>query len=74
MTADDKSLMRSLGEFVGHIWAGVRAAPDGRRTVQVSERTETERRETSRGEVTLRRTIIEEVDLPADDGRARDGQ
>lgn len=71
--------MRSLGEFFGHIAHAVRtdpakpaqaggadeAAPVDR---QVVRRTvEEEERETARGKVTLRRTIIEEVDLPRED-------
>ena len=62
-----KSIARSLGEFFGHIYRGatadVRKEPRDRSRV-VSEKTETEQRETERGKVTIRRTIIEEVDLP----------
>lgn len=59
---EDKTLMRSLGEFFGHIWKGVTSdpAPTARR-----ERTEEEHRDTPMGPVTIRRTIIEEVRLPA---------
>lgn len=71
----DKSLARSLGEFFGHIWKGVshdpaRPAPPGppdpahADRVRVRESREEETRETPHGKVTIRRTIIEEVDLP----------
>jgi hypothetical protein len=62
-----KSIARSLGEFVGHIYRGATAdvqkenEPSNR---VVSEHHESEQRDTARGSVTIRRTIIEEVDLP----------
>ena len=62
-----KSIARSLGEFVGHIWKGATAdvrQHQGAPPRVVSEKRETEQRETPRGTVTIRRTIIEEVDLP----------
>lgn len=57
------SLMRNLGAFFGHVWAGVRADPGAPRT-----RREVRRRveEESRDGVILRRTTIEEVELPID--------
>lgn len=68
--------MRNLGRFVGEIGKAVKrdpaATPDAR-TVEVNRTTETEQRETERGTVTIRRTTIEEVELPAervDEGRA----
>lgn len=60
--------MRSLGEFVGHIARAVKA-PAGappRRRVEVRRRTEAEQRDTPAGRVTLRRTTIEEIDLPGE--------
>lgn len=57
-----KSLMRSLGEFFGHIAHGFRADVRADRHVvkhEVEERTE----DTARGTVTLRRTTIEEVEV-----------
>ena len=62
MTNDKKSLMRSLGEFAGPIIKGVRTPAE-------PERLEVRRevRETTRDGMTLRRTVIEEVQLP-DDG------
>jgi hypothetical protein len=57
MTAPShKPLMRSLGEFFGHIVKAVRADP-GRKVV----RHEVE--EEQRGDLTLRRTTIEEVEV-----------
>lgn len=76
-----KTVMRSLGEFFGHIVKGVRtdpAAPPAReegpaRTV-VREETHEETSETPEGKMILRRTIIEEVELRRDekpDGRKK---
>ena len=50
--------MRSLGEFVGHVVRAVRIDPARRRTVL--NRTV---QEEQRGNVTLRRTTIEEIDV-----------
>jgi hypothetical protein len=67
----DKSLMRSLGEFVGHIVRGVKApvepTPPERR--QVNRTVEEETRDTPNGKVTLRRTTIEEVEFRPDESR-----
>ncbi len=65
MSADgDKSLMRSLGEFVGHVVKGVRTDPASPSRTEVRRTVETE----ERGDVVLRRTTIEEVEIrrPAD--------
>jgi len=51
-----KSLMRNLGEFVGHIVKGVRTDPS-RKVI----RKETE--EEQRDDIILRRTTIEEIEL-----------
>ncbi|HMN95601.1 MAG TPA: hypothetical protein PKC43_05185 [Phycisphaerales bacterium] len=67
-----KSIARSLGEFVGHLWSAVRhdPTPGARREVRrVVE-------EEDRGDVVLRRTTIEEVELrgsPARRDRERRG-
>lgn len=62
-----KSIMRSLGEFFGHIAQGVRTDPtkavEPTRTV-TRQTVEEEQRDTPQGKVTLRRTVIEEVELP----------
>ncbi|MFG0331067.1 MAG: hypothetical protein ACF8PN_14345 [Phycisphaerales bacterium] len=57
-----KSVMRSLGEFVGHIWWGVRHDPSKKRTI--IDKKVTERRE---GKVTLRETIVREIEVDHDD-------
>ena len=53
-----KSLMRSLGEFVGHISKAVRSDPEAGRTV-LNKTTEQQRR----GAITLRRTTVEEIEI-----------
>ena len=50
--------MRSLGEFVGHIMAGVKSDPTRSRQ-EVSRTVEEEQR----GDLILRRTTIEEVEM-----------
>ena len=59
------SLMRNLGRFVGAIGKAVKSDPSASKTVEVNRTTETETRETERGTVTVRRTTIEEIELPA---------
>lgn len=61
----DKGVMRSLGEFVGEVWKGVKADPSKPPTRPVSRRVEEESRDTPRGKVVLRRTVVEEIVLPA---------
>jgi len=61
---EKKSISRSVGEFFGHIFKGVRTRVDdsGREV----ERTEVSRtvKEEQRGEnVTLRRTTIDEIEV-----------
>jgi hypothetical protein len=65
--ADDKAgLARNLGRFFGHLWKGARADVKGGRETRVLRReTEEEVVQTSRGAVTVRRTVIEEVEAPA---------
>jgi hypothetical protein len=55
---DDKSLARSLGEFVGHIVHGIKAAPKQDRKVLRKDV-----QEAKQGDVTLRRTTIDEVEF-----------
>lgn len=62
----NKSLMRSLGEFVGHITRAVRSDPSREKHTVRSESVE-QQQETSEGVVTLRRTTIEEVEIRRDD-------
>jgi hypothetical protein len=51
-----KSIMRNLGEFFGHIVRGVRSTPSKK---VLRKQIEEERR----GDITLRRTTIEEVEM-----------
>lgn len=63
--APSKSLARSLGEFFGHILHGVKADPATDRKV-IRREVEEERTPTDQGEITLRRTTIEEVEIRRD--------
>lgn len=56
----EKPLMRSLGEFLGHVWQGVKTDPT-KKVVRREEEVET--RDTKDGKVILRRTIVEEVEI-----------
>ena len=58
MTSPNKPLMRSLGEFVGHIVKAVRSDPRAQRTV-LNKTTQQEKR----GAITLRRTTVEEIEI-----------
>lgn len=69
-----KSLMRSLGEFFGHIAHGVAGDVSRRGTppVTVERREETREATSPDGSVVLRRTTIEEVEFrPVDGGPPR---
>jgi len=58
----DKSLMRSLGEFFGHVAKGIRTDPAApRERTEVRRTVEEEKRPDG---IVLRRTTIEEVELP----------
>ncbi len=54
----NKTLMRSLGEFVGYIVKAVKTDPGARRAV-LNKATQQEKR----GAITLRRTTIEEIEI-----------
>ncbi|GAB4385568.1 MAG: hypothetical protein Kow0022_11970 [Phycisphaerales bacterium] len=56
-------LMRSLGRFFGHVAAGVRSSPQRR---EISRDVEERQVETPSGRVTLRRTVIEEIEIERD--------
>lgn len=61
MTAHrDKPLMRCLGEFVGYI---VKAVTSDSQPNEVNRETQ----EVARGNVTLRRTTIDEIELPSEE-------
>ena len=62
--ARNKTLMRSLGEFVGHVFKAVRSDPARRRAVL-----DRKVQEEQRGNVTLRRTTIEEIEIGTDHSR-----
>jgi len=55
----NKPLMRSLGEFVGHILKAAKTKPKKQATV-VNRTVEEEERD---GGITLRRTTIEEIEV-----------
>lgn len=67
MTEPKKSIMRSLGEFFGHIAKGVRTDVEKERQVTRRE-VEEEHRDTPSGRVTIRRTTIEEVEIDRSKG------
>ncbi len=54
----DKSLMRSLGEFFGHVYKAIRTDPAKKRVIL--KKTEEEEK---RGDITLRRTTIDEIEF-----------
>jgi len=55
-------LMRNLGRFFGHLAAGARSSPTGTERREVRRTVE----ETAQADgVVLRRTVIEEVEVPA---------
>jgi hypothetical protein len=62
-TNNKKPLMRCLGEFVGHI---VHAVKSGRTTHEVKRTVE----EKTDGNVTLRRTTIEEIEIKKEDAKS----
>lgn len=54
--------MRSLGEFVGIIARAARSDPAKSRR-ELRRDTEEEQRDTTAGKATLRRTVIEEIEI-----------
>ncbi len=66
MTGDEqKPLMRCLGEFFGNIAKGVKTDPAEGKRREVARHVE----ETTEGDVTLRRTTIDEIEIhPKDEG------
>lgn len=63
----EKSLSRSIGEFFGHIWKGVKepiGTEAGEKQILRQETSE-EVRATESGNVIVRRTVIEELEVPA---------
>jgi hypothetical protein len=75
MAREGKSLMRSLGQFFGHVAHAVKSEP-ARTSEKREVRREVEERETTGpdGEkVTLRRTTVEEIEIDRASERPRDG-
>lgn len=62
------SVMFSLGQFVGHVVRGVKTPATGPRVnvprVEVRREVSEGVRDTASGPVVLRRTVIEEIELP----------
>lgn len=61
------SLARNLGQFIGHIIHGVRTPVGGEspsHTHELRRETQTEQRDTPMGMVKVRRTVIEEIEVP----------
>lgn len=69
MAEEPKGIMRSLGEFFGHIARGIAtdpaAAKRSERRVIREETTEREATTADGQSVILRRTVIEEVEVPS---------
>ena len=64
-TTPDKPLMRCLGEFVGHIVNAVKQTPK-KNTRELNRTVE----ESSNGQVTLRRTTIDEIEIQSEEPHA----
>ena len=60
----NKPLMRSIGEFVGHLVNAIKHDPAGKKI----ELSKTEQHE-DRGNITLRRTTIEEIEIQPDQAK-----
>jgi hypothetical protein len=65
----DKPLMRSIGEFFGHVVKGIKTDVDPANKTVTRQTVEEEVRDTPQGPVILRRTIIEEVQVPTKPAR-----
>ncbi len=63
----ENSLMRSLGEFVGHISRAVKTdvTPDLRERLEVRRDVREAVADTPSGPIVLRRTTIDEIERPA---------
>jgi len=67
MTEQRITRMRGIGRFFGHVWGAVRAPAGRSERVEVRRHTDEQRRDG----VIVRRTTIEEVELP--EGWNREG-
>jgi hypothetical protein len=67
----NKSIMRSLGEFCGHVWKGVTSDPSKGGSQKRVVRHDVEERDASdeQNRITLRKTTIEEVEIEPREGR-----
>lgn len=67
-----KSLMRSLGEFVGHVRSGLRTPVGTPPEVETARRATTDERVVDAGQegrtIIARRTVIEEVEIRPSEG------
>jgi len=63
--------MRNIGRFFGHIVAGARSDPTRR---EVSRSVDEKQVDTPAGQVTLRRTVIEEIEFDQHAGEQGDAQ
>lgn len=61
---DEAGLSRSIGRFFGHVWKGIATPVTDEKTERVETKREVEQRqvEGEEGTVTLRRTVIEEIE------------
>jgi len=66
------TLARSLGLFVGNIVRGAAGDSVAPKAHEVRREVSEEEVETPRGTVTLRRTVIEEVELPSEEPGSKD--
>lgn len=65
MPRPQKTLLRSLGEFFGHIARGVKTPVEPKpKRVIVREEVQEQQVQTPQGQVTLRRRTIDEVEGP----------
>ncbi len=64
----DNSLPHAIGQFVGHIWKGVRTdTSSSGSSERVGKRTQEHRTVDADGrQITLRRTIIDEIEITPD--------
>lgn len=70
----DNSVPHALGQFVGHIWRGLRADTASSRAREVGRHTEEQETLDAAGQrVTLRRTTIDEIEIRPNNATPGDG-
>jgi len=67
MSPPRKSLMRCLGEFVGHVVRGAKSNPSGSRSTSHRQEIRRDERVERRGNLILRRTVVEEIETRDDE-------